>query len=745
MCASINTKKLGDIVEKMLISKESKFLQWIKSVLGSFLKISTFILKGKRFNMRLIFCIIISVMFSLLTFYVNDYADAHTANRYVTSLTVNCPTSYVGDSDNDGICDSWEISGSAGKLSIPGDLIAGGLSTSYELLPSQEAGTTKTAPDPTKFDIYLEIDCYSGYCPSTAVIDDLKAAFEAAYGTGSDGNINLHVQLDEQDIVCATHDSESSTTVCGKTRMTSATNVAKGYDQVKAKHFGSLAERCPAGSISSECTESTWWSTEGHKQKMTVFHYGLFVKQQFENPSSSGISEQFGNDIMISLGSFTGGVGSIDEQEGTLMHELGHNLDLDHGGPRKLVSSPSTDLSPHYGINCKPNYLSVMSYSRQMKNLVTDRDLDYSRMAIGPPASDTLVENSLNEDVGIASYATPETVVYGPSSARYTTTGSLFVDWNAGATGTVQENINDLPGCTSSSNTETLRSFVDWDNLWFKFRDDTSDYADGVSSYITDPVPGEQNCEDIDPECIREFSSGFSQSWLKTNSKDVNIVRTDDKRGLTEWEIHEEDGGVMRARVIGAGSITKEIVIDQRLLRVDTIESMLSTLPNEAYVGDAASAKSFIQKAISDAKELIKKDKFAEANRALTSIKKMLNDEVVNEIANNKMIKEKKMQSESVGTEEQQSKPLLTVIDHLTDTIKSLRIAAKFVPNEDHKARFSEGSPRQQESLGVLPVQIECKKDTVLFLKNLDDTPYCIKTRTDQFGKDPWFAATKVS
>ena len=109
-------------------------------------------------------------------------------------------------------------------------------------------------------------------------------------------------------------------------------------------------------------------------------------------------------------------------------------------------------------------------------------------------------------------------------------------------------------------------------------------------------------------------------------------------------------------------------------------------------------------------------------------------------------MKDKAMQSESVGREENLSKYPITVTDHLTDTIKSLRIAAKFVPNEVFKARFSKDSPRQQESLGVPPDQIICNdKDSVLFLSDLDGTPFCINKRIDKFGKDPWFAATRVS
>ena len=80
-----------------------------------------------------------------------------------------------------------------------------------------------------------------------------------------------------------------------------------------------------------------------------------------------------GSDFVVSLGGFAstlvGGVihnrGTIDQQAGTLMHELGHNLGFRHGGGDN--------------VNCKPNYLSVMSYSSQFSNIIAGRRLDYSR------------------------------------------------------------------------------------------------------------------------------------------------------------------------------------------------------------------------------------------------------------------------------------------------------------------------------------------------------------------------------
>ena len=132
-------------------------------------------------------------------------------------------------------------------------------------------------------------------------------------------------------------------------------------------------------------------------------------------PASSGIAELPGNDFMVTLGGKTAAWiaaagGMRPAEAGTFMHELGHNLDLRHGG---FEDAP----------NCKPNYQSVMTYTRQVPYIDPTRPLDYSRELLPP-----LNESALDEPDGVG--GATGNVVFGVNGAARVASAAGPIDWN---------------------------------------------------------------------------------------------------------------------------------------------------------------------------------------------------------------------------------------------------------------------------------------------------------------------------
>ncbi len=157
------------------------------------------------------------------------------------------------------------------------------------------------------------------------------------------------------------------------------------------------------------------------------FHYTLLPHRFNTNSDSSGQAEVRGDDTIVSLYCY----GSTGNVANTIMHEVGHNLGLWHGGDETT--------------NYMWNYNSVMNYLYQFPGvdndcvLGGDDVLDYSSGQRG-----ALNENALVEANGIC--------------------GGVGIDWNGNSSldhGTVTADIN------GDSHLSTLSDHDDWSNLYF--------------------------------------------------------------------------------------------------------------------------------------------------------------------------------------------------------------------------------------------------------------------------------------
>ena len=359
------------------------------------------------------------------------------------------------DSDNDGLFDDWERFGidanNDGDYTDPGE----------QDLPNgidQNGDGDTTDPgeraDPNHKDIFLEIDwmdcapagdCSAGdthnHRPPAAAITSLVQAFAtapAAAMANPDGQpgINLHIDVSN----AFTHQNVLNFNggLIGCETTTAGTGRGD-FDTVKAANFNNASAR------------------------RFAFHYALFIHVESEaaltdpNKRYSGCGEMLGNDFYVSFGGW-GAVTNL-QVAGTIMHELGHNLNLRHGG--------------NDNANYKPNYLSEMNYWFQLTGILPANRLDYSRQALA-----NLTENSLNETLGIQD-GTDSTRYFCPSPTftQQTVAGTGAIDWNCNGTSNqtgLSANIN------ADSVLSTLTGFDDWTMVAqsLRFQDD-SDFEDG--------------------------------------------------------------------------------------------------------------------------------------------------------------------------------------------------------------------------------------------------------------------------
>lgn len=275
-----------------------------------------------------------------------------------------------------------------------------------------------------------------------------------------------------------------------------------------------------------------------------IFHYVL-AAHQINAAGNSGISNQPGTNVIISLGTFTGGVGSEDEQTTTLMHELGHNLGLGHGGGDD--------------VNYKPNYFSVMNYAFQFDGITKNgtTSFDYSH-----GGQRTLTEPNppgLDEASGVGPAATGiKTTHWCPARGALAAAripvpdAGGRIDWNCDGVPDVNPVGADINGdpLQPANTLGTLSDYDDWAHLNLA--------VGGIGSFgapIT-PPPTESILDDPTPQTAHQTLPVDTTAPTTTaqatpaanaagwNNSDVTVTLTptDDISGTARTEYTLDDG-----------------------------------------------------------------------------------------------------------------------------------------------------------------------------------------------------------
>ena len=335
-------------------------------------------------------------------------------------------TDASSDVDGDALLDSWETDGI--------DFTENG---SVDLdLPAMGA-------DPEHKDIFLEIDHMPGHELSQVAIDRMIAAFAAAPVGNPDGASGVVMHVDNGPGSPMSTPGAENWDALSDADTLAHQPVIGGLDKDENYDWAGF-DLVKAGNFSVDREPAFHYVVSGHR-------YGSAAN------GSSGISRGIGaSDLLVTLASFSDpaeGSGTVAAQAGTLMHELGHNLGLRHGG----------DDDSNY----KPNYLSIMNYSFQIGGLMLadgTRSLDYSRLEF--PLDEAALDevNGLGFAPGsepgryITAFACPDKNLLGARLAA----GPL--DWNCDGAIAQASVASDLNGDGATS---ALPSFLDWPALVF--------------------------------------------------------------------------------------------------------------------------------------------------------------------------------------------------------------------------------------------------------------------------------------
>lgn len=251
------------------------------------------------------------------------------------------------DTDDDGIGDGDEVLGSIGGLDLPG-----------------------LGVDPLRKDLLLEIDWLVGpECgsedfsrrPTAENEAQVRAIFENAPIGNPDGSTGVHLVMDYG----------QGAGLSGGNAIDDGDALLEGMIETPDSEFRQK--------------RAMYFSPS----RMGYFHYTIMA-WRFNDPGylPSGVAELNGNESIVAMGCLDNHFLGAMLYSNTIMHEIGHNFGLLHGGKEWC--------------NFKPNYNSVMNYRYQFgtdANCDTVTDYDLATFSNGSRLS--LDESDIDESTGV--------------------------------------------------------------------------------------------------------------------------------------------------------------------------------------------------------------------------------------------------------------------------------------------------------------------------------------------------------
>ena len=342
------------------------------------------------------------------------------------------------DTDGDGLIDKWETEGEGYDANLDGIV---------------DINLYDRGARFDRKDLFYELDRMVGVpYDEEAVIE----AFANAPVSNPDGSTGITLHIDLSGIDDIPFDSEWD-------------DFGTEFQVAKDLYWGTPAERVDP-------------NEDGLLEaKHDVYRYGVIIEDFVDG--SLGLAETPGNDLIVAYGSM---MGDRHAQATTLMHEIGHNLNLSHGGVVQDDGGDPTLLGDDTPVpdntNYKPNYVSVMNYAfdRLTDTFGNKLTVDFSREKL-----DSLEESSLDENTGLVSSEYDTIWVlhgYRPvpgeqPRVRRVQIGTTALDWNGDGMNdsSVAVDLNWLgtgfPSGNLASFGERLDGCNDWEFVVLPFSD----------------------------------------------------------------------------------------------------------------------------------------------------------------------------------------------------------------------------------------------------------------------------------